>query len=70
MERECRKQELFKHRETERDIGERVVIGRSVTRAHARIMKGRNVPMEMKRGFRNSTLLPKQTLWIRDFYVE
>ena len=43
------------------EIRERVVKGRSVIGSLTRIMKGRNVSMEVKRGMRNSILLPTLT---------
>ena len=45
---------LCKHRE-------RTVKGRCVIRSLARIMRGKNVSMEVKRGLRNSILLPTLT---------
>ena len=40
---------------------ERVVKGRCVIRSLARVMRGRNVSMEVNRGLRNSILLPTLT---------
>lgn len=40
---------LSKHGDMEGEIHEGVVKGRSVVGSAARIMKGRNVPMEVKR---------------------
>ncbi len=42
----------------EGEIRERVMKGRSVVGSLAGIMKGRNVSMDVKRGLRNSILLP------------
>ncbi len=43
------------------EVKGRVVKGRSVTGSLARVMKGRNVSMEVKRSLRNSILLPTMT---------
>ncbi len=48
---------LRKHREME-EVGERAVKGRRVMGSLARVMRGRNVSMEVKRGPRNSIVLP------------
>ena len=48
---------LSKHGEMEGEVRERAVKGRSVIGSLARNMKGRNVPMEVKRGLKNSILL-------------
>ncbi len=42
----------------EGEIRERVMKGRSVVGSLAGVMKGRNVSMEVKRGLKNSILLP------------
>ncbi len=42
----------------EREIIERVMKGRSVVGLLAGVMKGRNVSKDVKRGLRNSILLP------------
>ena len=52
---------LGKHGEMEGDIQERVVKGRNVIGSLARIMKGRSVSMDVKRGLRNSIVLPTLT---------
>ncbi len=39
------------------EIRERAVKGRSIIVSLAKVMKGRNVSMEVKRGLRNSILL-------------
>ncbi len=52
---------LCKHGEMEEEIRERVMKGRGVVGSLAGIMKGRTVSMEVKRGLRNSTLLPTLT---------
>ena len=52
---------LCKHGEMEGEIRERAVKGRSVIGSLARVMKGRKVSMEVKRGLRNSILLPTLT---------
>ncbi len=44
-------------------IRERVMRGRSVVGSLAGVMKGRNVSMDVKRGLRNSILLPTLTYW-------
>ncbi len=49
---------LSKHGEMEGEVRERAVKDRSVIGSQARIMKGRSVSMEVKRGIRNSILLP------------
>ncbi len=48
---------LSKHREME-EVRERTVKGRNITGSLARVMKGRSVFTEVKRGPRNSILLP------------
>ena len=45
----------------EEEIRERAMKGRSVTGSLAKVMKGRSVSMEVKRGLRNSILLPTLT---------
>ncbi len=50
---------LSGHGEMEGEISERVVKGGSVIGALARVMIGRNVYTEVKRGLRNSILLAK-----------
>ena len=52
---------LCKHGEMDGEIRARAVKGRSAIGALDRIMKGRNVSMEVKRGLRNSILLPTLT---------
>lgn len=52
---------LCKHDEMEGEINEKAVKGRSVIGSLARVMRGRNVSMEVKRGLRNSILLPTLT---------
>ena len=52
---------LCKHEGVEGEIRERVMKGRSVMGLLAGVMKGRNVSMDMKRGLRNSILLPTLT---------
>ncbi len=49
---------LCKHGSMEGEIQERTVKGRQVMGALERVMKGRNVSMEVKRGIRNSVNLP------------
>ncbi len=49
---------LSKHGEMEGEVRESAVKGRSVTGSLERVMKGRNASMEVKRGIRNSVLLP------------
>ena len=51
---------LSKHGEME-EIREKVVKGRSVIGFLVRVMKGRNVSMEVERCLRNSILLPTST---------
>ncbi len=52
---------LCKHGGMEGEIREQVMKGRSVVGLLAGVMKGRNVSMDMKRGLRNSILLPTVT---------
>ncbi len=47
-----------KHGEMEGEVRERAVKGRRAIGSLARVMKGRSVSMEVKRGLRNSILLP------------
>ncbi len=51
---------VWKHGEMDREIRqrERAVKGRSVIGSFTKVMKGRNVSMEVKRGLRDSILLP------------
>ncbi len=49
---------MSKHGEMEGEVRERAVKGRSVIGSLGRVMKGRNMYMEVKRGLRNSVLLP------------
>ncbi len=50
--------QFYPSREMEGELSYRVVKGRSVIGTLARVMKGRNVSMEVKRGLRNTILLP------------
>ncbi len=50
-----------KHGGMEGEIRERVMKGRSVVGSLTGVMKGRNVSMDVKRGLRNSILLPTLT---------
>ncbi len=50
--------EFSKHGEMEGELRERAVKGKSIIRSLARVMRGRNVSMEVKRDLRNSILLP------------
>ncbi len=52
---------LCKHGGMEREIREQFMRGRSVVGSLAGVMKGRNVSMDVKRGLRNSILLPPLT---------
>ncbi len=52
---------LCKHGGMEGEIRERVMKGKSVVGSLAGVMKGRNVSMDVKRGLRNSILLPTLT---------
>ncbi len=52
---------LCKHEGMEGEIRERVMKGRSVVGLLAGVMKRRNVSMDVKRGLRNSILLPALT---------
>ncbi len=52
---------LWKHGETDGEIRERVVKDKSVIGSLLRVMERRNVSMEVKRGLRNSILLPALT---------
>ena len=52
---------LCKHGEMEGEIRERTVKGKCAKGSLARVMRGRNVSMEVKRGLRNSILLPTLT---------
>ncbi len=56
---------LCKHGGMEGEIRERVVVG-----SLAGIMKGRTVSMEVKRGLRNSILLPTLNIWVRELDME
>ncbi len=49
---------LCKHGRMERVIRGRTVKGRQVMGVLERVMKGRNVIMELKKGIRNSVILP------------
>ncbi len=49
---------LCKHGSMEREIRERTVKGRQVMGALERVMKGRNVSMAVKKGIRNSVIIP------------
>ncbi len=49
---------LCKHGSMEGEIRERTVKGRQVIGVLERVMKGRNVSMEVKWGIRNSVVLP------------
>ncbi len=51
---------LSKHGEME-EVRERAVKGRSVIGSLGRVMKGRNVSVEVKRGLRNGVFLPTST---------
>ncbi len=44
--------------------------GRSVVSPLAGVMKGRNVSMVMKRGLRNSILLPTLNIWVGELDME
>ncbi len=52
---------LCKHGGMEGEIRERVMEGRSVVGSLAGVMKGRSVSVDVKRGLRNSILLPTLT---------
>ncbi len=52
---------LCKHGGMEGEIRERVMKGRSVVGPLAGVMKGEHVSMDVKRGLRNSILLPTLT---------
>ncbi len=52
---------LCKHGGMEGEIREQVIKGRSVVGSLAGVMKGRTVSMDVKRGLRNSILLPALT---------
>ena len=52
---------FYKHGEMERERRERAVKGRCVIESLARIIRGRNVSMEIRRGLRNSILMPTLT---------
>ncbi len=52
---------LCKHGGMEGEIGERMMKVRSVVGSLTGVMKGRNVSMDVKRGLRNSILLPTLT---------
>ncbi len=49
---------LCKHGSMEGEIRERTVKGRQVMGGLERVMKGRNVSREVKKGIRNSVILP------------
>ncbi len=48
----------FKHGSMKGEIREKTVRGRQVMDALERVMKGRSVSMEVKRGIRNGVILP------------
>ncbi len=52
---------LSEHGEMEGEVRERAVKGRSVIGSLARVMRGRDVSMEVKKGLRNSIFLPTLT---------
>ncbi len=52
---------ICKHGGMEGEIRERVMKGRSVVGLLTGVMKGRNVSMDVKRGLKNSILLPTLT---------
>ncbi len=58
---------LCEHGGMEGEIRERVMKGRSVVGSLAVVMKGRNVAMEVKRGLRNSILLPTLTYGLENW---
>ncbi len=60
---------LCKHGGTEGEIRGLVMKGRSVVGSFTRVMKGRNVSMNVKRGLRNSIVLPTLNIWVGDMYV-
>ncbi len=60
---------LHKHG-VEGEIKEQVMKGRSVVGSLAGVMKGRNVSMDMKRGLRNSILLPTLNIWVGELGME
>ncbi len=51
----------------EGDIRERVMKGRSVVGLLSGVMKGKNVSVDMKKGLRNSILLPTLTYWLKNW---
>ncbi len=61
---------LCKHGGMEGEIRARVMKGRSVVGSLAGVMKGRNVSMEVKRGLRNSILLPTLNIWTGELDME
>ena len=60
---------LCKYGMMEGEVRERTVKGRQVIGSLERIMKGRNVSMEVKKGIRNSIILPTD-ICIRDMDME
>ncbi len=58
------------HRGMERERRERVMKGRSVVGSLTWVMKGRNVSMDVKRGLRNSILLPTFNMWVGELDME
>ncbi len=58
---------LCKHGGMEGEIRERVMKDRSVVGLLAGVMKGRTVSMEVKRGLRNSVLLPTLTYGLKNW---
>ncbi len=58
---------LCKHEGMEGEIGERVVKGRSVVGSLTGVMNGRTVSMDVKRGLRNSILLPSLTYGLENW---
>ncbi len=61
---------LCKHGRMEGEIRERVMKFRSVVGSLTGVMKGRNVSMDVKRGLRNSILLPTCTIWVGELDME
>ncbi len=61
---------LCKHGLMEGEIREQVMKGWSVVGSLAGVMKGRNVSMDVKRGLRNSILLPTLNTWVRELNME
>ena len=60
---------LCKHGKIEENINKRAAKGSNIMGLFVKLMKGKNVSIEVKRGLRNSILLP-MFMYIRNLDVE